>query len=157
MKTGKVPGRIGIVISRFNEEVTSRLLKSCLATLKSRGVPLSAIDIVWVPGGFEIPWTVQEMALSGSYSVLIALGAILKGATPQNEYISRSVISHLHDIALQTRLPCILGVITPNTYPQAMARTHGGLDRGRESALAALKMLELRRKIRKQSANRRGH
>lgn len=139
--------RIGIVVSRFNPEVTSRLLKSCLSTLRSHDIPSSSIRVVHVPGGYEIPWAVQELALSRRYAVLIALGAILKGATPQNEHIARSTIQHLHDVALSTRVPCILGVITPDTHAQALDRTKGALDRGREAALAALDMLSLRKEL----------
>jgi len=135
--------RFGIVVSRFNEEVTSRLLKNCVATLMAHGVPESDIEIVHVPGGYEIPWAAQELALSKSFSAVITLGAILKGSTPQNDHIARSTIQHLHDISLSTRVPCILGVITPNTMAQALARTKGGLDRGKEAALAALEMGKL--------------
>ena len=140
----------GVVVSRFNSKVTSRLLKSCLDTLKSKGVAPSAVRTFFVPGGYELPWAVQELAHSGQYQVIIALGAILKGSTPQNEHISRSTVQHLHDVALRTRVPCILGVITPNTQAQAMARTKGGLDRGREAALAALDVLTLRKELRQQ-------
>ena len=140
---------IGIVVSRFNEEITSRLLKNCLRTLKSKGIAQSCLHIVHVPGGYEIPWAVQELSLKGKCQVIIALGAIIKGSTPQNNHISRSTIHHLHAISLKTRIPCILGIITPNTHAQAMARTKGSLDRGRESALAALGIIEARRRLAK--------
>lgn len=136
-----------IVVSKFNEEITSRLLKSCVATLKAHGVAENAVKVVSVPGGYEIPWAAQELALSGRFEVIITLGAILKGSTPQNDHIARSTIQHLHDISLSTRVPCILGVITPNTYKQAQARTRGALDRGKEAALAALEMASIRRQI----------
>ena len=136
--------RFGIAVSRFNEDVTSALLSNCVKTLKAKGVRESEISVVRVPGGYELPWAVQELALSRKFTVVIALGAILKGATSQNEHIARSVIQHLHDISLSTRVPCILGVITPDTYAQALARTRGKLDRGAESAHAALEMAALR-------------
>lgn len=142
-----IPKKIGVVVSRFNEEVTSRLRDNCVAALKTGGVSPSDIKVVEVPGGYEIPWAVNELALSGEYGVLIALGAVLKGQTPQNDHIARSSIQRLHDISLRTRVPCILGIITPNTWAQALARTKGKLDRGRESALAALEMLALRREL----------
>jgi 6,7-dimethyl-8-ribityllumazine synthase len=134
--------RFGIVVSRFNEDITEALLKSCLAALKGHET-----TVVRVPGGYEIPWAAQELALSGRFDALITLGAILKGSTPQNEHIARSTIQHLHEVALKTRVPCVLGVITPNTYAQAKARTKGRLDRGKEAALAALEMAELRRSL----------
>lgn len=138
--------RFGIVVSRFNEEVTDRLRKSCVKTLRSRGVAASRIRVVEVPGGFEIPWAAQELARSGRFDAVICLGAILKGGTPQNDYISRATCAHIQRISLETRVPCILGVITPNTWAQAMARTRGELDRGKESALAALETAALKKR-----------
>ena len=136
---------IAIAVSRFNEEVTSRLLKSCRATLAKHGQKDPVV--FHVPGGYELPWLANELALSGKYQVVIALGCILKGATPQNDHIARSTVQKLHEIAVRTRVPVILGVITPNTYAQAAARTKGSLDRGKESALAALEMVKLRREL----------
>jgi len=135
---------LGIVVSRFNEEITSALHANCVKTLKKKGVPANHIDSVWVPGGYEIPWAAQEMALSKRYDAVICLGAVLKGQTPQNDYISSATYLHLQKISLQTRIPCILGVITPKTYAQALARTRGEMDRGKESALAALEMAALK-------------
>lgn len=138
--------QVGIAVSRFNEEVTSRLLKSCEATLKAKGLSCAAFH---VPGGYELPWLANELALSKRYEVVVALGCVLKGSTPQNDHIARSTVQQLHNIALRTRVPVILGVITPNTYAQALARTKGELDRGKEAALAAAEMLALRRALRK--------
>lgn len=137
---------IAVAVSRFNEEVTSRLLKSCEKTLKDKGLKSEAFD---VPGGYELPWLVNELALSGRYEVVVALGCILKGSTPQNEHIARSTVQQLHNVALKTRVPVILGVITPDTYAQALARTKGALDRGKEAAQAAAEMLALRRRLSK--------
>ena len=137
--------KFGIVVSRFNEDVTSRLLNSCVKTLKAGGVSAAHIKTVEVPGGYEIPWAVQELALTRKFDAVIALGAILKGSTPQNDHISRSTIQRLHDIALQTRVPVLLGIITPHTHAQAMARTRGAMDRGREAAQAALEIIALKR------------
>lgn len=134
----------GIVCSRFNEEITGKLLSSCIDTLVENGVSKSRIAVVKVPGAFEIPWAAQEMALSKKFHVVVCLGAILKGQTPQNDYLASSVIHHLHSISLATRTPLALGVITPKSYAQAVARTKGRNDRGREAALAALDMAKLR-------------
>jgi 6,7-dimethyl-8-ribityllumazine synthase len=139
---------IAIAVSRFNAEVTSRLLKNCEKTLRAHGIKPADIKAFHVPGGYELPWLVNELALSGRYKAVIALGCILKGSTPQNMHIARSTVMHLHDVALKTRVPVILSVITPNTYAQALARTKGALDRGKEAALAALEILELQRKLR---------
>jgi 6,7-dimethyl-8-ribityllumazine synthase len=135
--------RIAVVKSRFNEEVTSRLLESCLKTLKDEGWS-GGVKVVEVPGGWEIPWAVSELARTGRYAAVVTLGCVLKGSTPQNDHISRSLVQSLHRITLETRVPVVLGVITPNTMAQALARTKGGMDRGREAALAALEMIALK-------------
>ncbi len=140
--------RVAIVKSRFNEEVTSRLLASCLKTFKSEGWNDSQLKVVEVPGGWEIPWAVQELARTNRYQAVVALGCVLKGQTPQNDHLARSLVQSLHRISLDTRLPVILGVITPNNEKQALARTKGRMDRGREAALAALEMIALKEELR---------
>lgn len=139
--------KIAIAVSRFNEEVTSKLLNSCLKTLRAEGLRDSQLKVVDVPGGFELPWTVNELARSGKYSVVVALGCVLKGSTPQNEHISRSLVLQLHAISVASRVPVVLGVITPDTWAQAVARTKGKLDRGHEAALAALEMAQTRKEL----------
>ena len=141
--------RIAVVVSRFNEEVTSRLLASCLKTFADAGWRPSRLKVVRVPGGYELPWTVNELALSGRYAAVVALGCVLKGQTRQNDHIARSLVSSLHRISIDTRVPVILGVVTPDNWGQAMARTRGALDRGREAALAALEMVALREDLRR--------
>jgi len=140
--------RVAIAVSRFNEEVTSRLLASCLATFKDEGWKESQLRVVHVPGGYELPWTVNELARTGRYDAVVALGCVLKGETPQNDHISRSLVRELHRISLDTRVPVVLGVITPGTWAQAVARTKGRYDRGKEAALAALEMVALREELR---------
>lgn len=141
--------KVAVVVSRFNEEVTSRLLASCLKTFKAEGWTDGQLRVVHVPGGYELPWTVNELARDGSYAAVVALGCVLKGQTPQNDHISRSLVQSLHRISVETRVPVILGVLTPNTWKQAMARTKGALDRGKEAALAALEMVALREDLRR--------
>ena len=143
MKTSLHKYSVGIVASRFNEKITQRLLSHCTKTLIAGKIEKSKISVIRVPGAYEIPWTLQEMALSEKYSVLIALGCILKGGTSQNDYISKAVIENIQKISLQTRVPCVLGVITPNTEKQALARTRGDMDRGKEAAMAALAMINV--------------
>ena len=140
--------RVAIVKSRFNEEVTSRLLASCLKTFKSEGWTDAQLKVVEVPGGWEIPWAVQELAKTNLYSAVVTLGCVLKGQTPQNDHLARSLVQSLHRISLDTRIPVILGVITPDTEKQAMARTKGKMDRGQEAALAALEMIALKEELR---------
>lgn len=135
--------KVAIVVSRFNEEITSRLLESCLKTFRREGWTDSRLKVVHVPGGYELPWAVQELALSGRYAAVVALGCVLKGRTPQNDHIARSLVQSLHRVSLDARVPVILGVLTPDTWKQALARTRGRLDRGKEAALAALEMAAL--------------
>ena len=139
--------RFAVAASRFNAVVTGRLLASCLRSLAAGGVPAAAVKVVRVPGGFELPWAVSRLARSGRYDAVVALGCILKGSTPQNDHISRAVVFHLQAVALDSGVPVILGVITPKTWAQALARTKGALDRGREAAEAALAMAGLRREL----------
>lgn len=136
--------RFGIVAARFNPEVTRRLQASCVSTLTAAGVPAAAIETVWVPGSFEIPWALNELARSGRYDAVIALGCILKGQTPQNDHIAAAVALSIQQIAVATRVPCVFGVITPLNGKQAMARTKGGMDRGKEAAEVALEMAAIR-------------
>lgn len=143
------PQKVAVVVSRFNEEVTSRLLAGCLRTFKEEGWKDSRLRVVHVPGGYELPYAVNELARSGRYAAVVALGCVLKGRTPQNEHISRSLVQSLHRISVDARVPVILGVLTPNTWAQAMARTKGALDRGKEAALAALEMVALREDLRR--------
>lgn len=140
--------KVAVVVSRFNEEVTSRLLASCLKTFKAEGWTDAQLRVVHVPGGYELPWAVNELAREGGYAAVVALGCVLKGQTPQNDHISRSLVQSLHRISVDTRVPVILGVMTPKTWKQAMARTKGSLDRGKEAALAALEMVALREELR---------
>lgn len=140
--------RVAIVKSRFNEEVTSRLLASCLKTFKSEGWTDAQLKVVEVPGAWEIPWAVQELAKTNLYQAVVTLGCVMKGQTPQNDHLARSLVQSLHRISLDTRIPVILGVITPNNERQALARTKGKMDRGQEAALAALEMIALKEELR---------
>lgn len=142
-----MPKRFAVVASRFNTEVTDRLLASCLKTLKAHGVRERDLKVVRVPGGFELPWAAAELARGGRYDAVVALGCVLRGSTPQNDHISRATVTHLQRISLETRVPVVLGVITPNTWAQAVARTKGALDRGKEAAEAALAMAALKGRL----------
>jgi len=136
--------RFAVVVSRFNEEITSRMLASCLKALRGRGVPDSRVRTVWVPGAFELPWAARELAASGRYDAVVCLGCVLKGRTPQNDYIAAATCASIQRVSLDTKVPCVLGMITPNTHGQALARTRGRMDRGKEYGLAALEMAELK-------------
>lgn len=144
---GTTRARFAVVVSRFNEEITGRMLASCLKALRGGGVPDSRIRTLWVPGAFELPWAARELAASGRFDVVVCLGCVLKGGTPQNDYIAAATCDSIQKISVETRVPLILGVITPNTHAQALARTRGSMDRGKEYGLAALEMAGLKIRI----------
>lgn len=154
MKRPAPARRIAVVASRFNAEIVDRLVASCLDTLEAEGVPKDSVCVVRVPGAFEIPWAAKRLAASGDHDAVVCLGAVLKGQTPQNHYISQSVFRELHRISTDTGVPCVLGVITPDTWVQAKARTRGSMDRGKESALAALEMAALKAEFDRPSGSR---
>lgn len=142
-----------IVASRFNERVTDALLKSCILTLKShRAEPPW---VVRVPGAFEIPWAVRALCASDDFDVVVALGCILKGETDQNVHLARSTIQLVQRISVESGVPCVSAVLTPDSERQALARTRGRLDRGREAALAALDMARVRRDMDRSHPDRR--
>lgn len=159
-KAGETQGRFAIVVSRFNESITSRLADGAIETLKKNRIADNAIDVYWVPGAFEIPTVASRLADAGVYDALLCLGAVIKGETSHDEHINRAVSLALAQLGLETGLPVIFGVLTCNTLEQAIARSGGqigtrGKDRpdsslgnkGAECAVAALEMLDLLRKI----------
>ena len=138
--------RIGIVRARFNEEITSNLLSSCLEILKKAGVEEENINVVEVPGSMEVPYVLTELASRGPYDALIALGAVIEGSTPHFDYISKAVTDAIRDISVEYKIPVIAGVITTNTREQAVERSsEGPLNRGVEAAHVALEMVQIRK------------
>lgn len=137
-------GRLAIVVSRYNESITGNLLRGALETLEAHGVPDDQIDVAWVPGAWEIPVAAQRMATRGRYVAVICLGAVIRGETPHDTYINRQVSSSLGDLASQTGLPVLFGILTCNTLEQAVHRSGGNRgNRGSEAAAAALEMVDL--------------
>jgi len=137
-------GRLAIVVSRYNESITGNLLRGALETLAAHGVPDEQIDVAWVPGAWEIPVAARRMAASRRYVAVICLGAVIRGETPHDTYINRQVCSSLGDLASQTGLPVLFGVLTCNTLEQAVHRSGGNRgNKGSEAAAAALEMVDL--------------
>lgn len=141
--------RIAIVVSRWNELITNRLLEGALAGLRRHGVPEETIDIAWVPGSFEIPLACRRLAERGHYDALIALGAVIRGATTHYEHVAGAVTSGVAQVGLQMGVPCIFGVITTENIEQAIERagTKAG-NKGFEAATAAIEMATLLRSMR---------
>jgi 6,7-dimethyl-8-ribityllumazine synthase len=153
-------GRFAIVVSRFNESITSNLLDGAVRTLTSRGVPDEMIDVAWVPGAFEIPTVANRLAGSGRYVAVLCLWAVIRGQTTHDQHINRAVSTSLAEIGARTGVPVLFGILTCNTLAQAVARSGGqagtrGKDRpesklgnkGAECAEAALEMVSLMTKL----------
>ena len=136
--------RIGIVVSRFNEMITKQLLEGARDCLVRHGVRDEEIVVAWVPGAWEIPSALGRMSRSGRYDALIALGAVIRGATPHFEYVSGGVAAGVAQIAATADLPVIFGVLTTDNIEQAIERagTKAG-NKGWDSALAAIEMANL--------------
>jgi 6,7-dimethyl-8-ribityllumazine synthase len=144
---GKIVGKnrkFGIVISRFNEFISSKLLDGALDCFKRHEVNEENIDIAWVPGSFEIPLTALKMAESKKYDAVVCLGAVIRGATPHFEYIAAEVTKGIAQVNLHTGIPTIYGVITADSLDQAIERagTKAG-NKGWDAAMSAMEMADL--------------
>jgi 6,7-dimethyl-8-ribityllumazine synthase len=140
--------RFAIVVSRYNESVTAKLLQGALRTLVARGVAESDVDIAWVPGAWEIPLAAERMVRSQRYAGVLCLGAVIRGETTHDEHINRQVSLSLGQIALQSGVPVLFGVLTCNSVEQAIQRSGGSHgNKGEECALAALEMAQLLAKL----------
>ena len=133
--------KIGIVAARFNDFITSRLVDGALDGLQRHGVADGDIDILKVPGAYEIPLAAKILAQSKKYNVVICLGAVIRGATPHFEYVSAEVSKGVAAVSLDTGLPVIFGVLTTDSIEQAIERagTKSG-NKGWDAALAAIEM-----------------
>ena len=137
-----------IILSRFNDFIGSKLLSGAVDELKRHGVSNENIDIVKVPGAFEIPLTAQKFAQTSKYDAIIALGAVIKGSTPHFEYVSAEVSKGVAQVSLQTGIPVIFGVLTTDNIEQAIERagTKAG-NKGADAAKSALEMANLYKTI----------
>jgi len=132
-------GRVAILVSRYNELVTARLLEGALACCRTAGLPETAVDVTWVPGAFELPVVAAAAAASGRYRCLVALGAVIRGETPHFEYVAGETTRGLGEIALRHRIPVGFGLLTVDTMQQATERAGGAAgNKGYEAAEAAL-------------------
>ena len=126
--------RVAVVVSRFNENVTNLLLEGARDALRRRGVPDSDVDIVWVPGAFELPVAAEVAAAGGRYDAIVALGCVIRGETPHFEYVAGEAARGLGNVALAHRIAVGFGGLTTETLEQALKRVHKGF----EAAEAAL-------------------
>jgi len=140
--------KFGIIVSRFNEFITTKLLEGACDTLTRHAVSADGIETVWAPGAFEIPYVAQKMAKSKKYDAIICLGTIIRGSTPHFDYIASEAAKGIAKVSLDSGIPCIFGVITADTLEQAIERagTKDG-NKGRDAALAAIELANLYEKI----------
>ena len=140
--------KFGIVVARFNEFITSKLLGGAMDALVRHGVAANDIDVAWVPGSFEIPLVTKRMAASGRYSCVLCLGAVIRGSTPHFDYVAAEVSKGVAHVSLDSGVPCIFGVLTTDTIEQAIERagTKAG-NKGFDAAVTGIEMANLLRAI----------
>lgn len=140
--------KVGIVVARFNEFITSKLLGGALDTLHRHETADADIDVAWVPGAFEIPVVAKKMAACGKYDAVICLGAVIRGSTTHYDYVCNEVSKGVAQVGMQTGVPTIFGVLTTENIEQAIERagTKAG-NKGADSAMAAMEMASLLKKI----------
>lgn len=136
--------KVAIVVSRFNELLSSRLLSGAQDGFVRHGLSADDIDVAWVPGAFEIPMVAGKLAASGRYDAVVALGVVIRGGTPHFEYVAAEVSKGIAKIGLDTGVPVMFGIITADTIEQAVERsgTKAG-NKGWEAALGAIEMANL--------------
>lgn len=143
------PLRVAIVVSRYNDSITRRLLDGAVATFVAAGLPATGIDVAWVPGSFELPLAADRMAATGRYAAVLCLGAIIRGETSHDRHIASAVGHGIEQSARARGLPVLFGVLTCDTLAQALARAGGTAgdqfagNKGAECALAAIEMISL--------------
>lgn len=148
---GKLIGeglKFGIVVGRFNEFISSKLLEGAIDALKRHGVSAEDISIAWAPGAFEIPLISKKMAKTNKYDGVICLGAVIRGATAHFDYVASEVSKGIANVSLDIEVPVIFGVLTTDTIEQAIERagTKAG-NKGFEAGMAAIEMANLLRNI----------
>ncbi len=148
---GKLIGeglRFGIVVSRFNEFITNKLLGGAMDALVRHGVEEGNVSVAWVPGAFEIPLVAKRLAQSGRYDAVLCLGAVIRGSTPHFDYVAAEVSKGIAHVSLETGVPCVFGVLTTDTIEQAIERagTKAG-NKGYDAAVTGIEMANLLRAV----------
>ncbi len=143
--------RFAIIIGRFNDLVTDKLLSGCQDCLKRHGIDVnpegSQVDYVWVPGSFEVSMVARQLALKGGYDAIICLGAVIRGQTPHFDYVSSEAAKGIAAVGMQTGIPVIFGILTTDTMQQALERAGIKANHGWNYALNAIEMATLMRQL----------
>ena len=153
-------GRFAIVVSRFNQSITGRMLSGAVQTLTTCGIPDEHIDVAWVPGAFEIPTVASRLASAGRHVAILCLGAVIRGQTTHDQHINRAVSIALAQLGTAYKMPVVFGILTCETLEQAIARSGGHVattgkddaqahvgNKGVDCAQAALEMVNLLEKL----------
>jgi 6,7-dimethyl-8-ribityllumazine synthase len=142
-------GRVAILVSRYNELITAKLLEGALACCREAGLPREQVDVVWVPGAFELPVVAEGAAETRGYSCLVALGVVIRGDTPHFEYVAGEAARGLGEVAIRYGIPVGFGVLTVDTMQQAVDRAGGSAgNKGHEAAAAALQAADVLAQLR---------
>ena len=142
--------KVGIIVARFNEFITSKLLSGALDTLTRHEVNEENIQVAWVPGAFEIPLIASKMAESGEYDAVICLGAVIRGSTSHYDYVCNEVSKGIASVSLKSGIPVMFGVLTTENIEQAIERAGSKAgNKGSECAQGAIEMVNLIREIQK--------
>ncbi len=142
--TQHAKGRYAIVVSRYNESITQKLLTGAQETLASREIPPESISVVWVPGAWEIPLIAKILAQSDSYAAILCLGCVIRGETTHDQHINQQVSRSLGQLSVEYQVPVAFGLLTCNTLEQAIHRSGGNVgNKGIECAEAALEMVSI--------------
>jgi 6,7-dimethyl-8-ribityllumazine synthase len=138
--------RVGIIVSRFNEFITSKLLGACIDTFRRHGLEDEEIEVIWVPGAYELPFIARKAAESERYDALVCLGAVIRGATAHFDYVAGECAKGISSVAADSGIPVIFGVLTTDTIEQAIERagTKAG-NKGCDAAVTAIEMVNLLR------------
>jgi 6,7-dimethyl-8-ribityllumazine synthase len=145
----RASGRVAILVSRYNELITTKLLEGALTCCGEAGIPRDYIDVVWLPGAFELPTAAAVAAESQAYTCLIALGAVIRGDTPHFDYVAGEAARGLRDVSVRYGLPVGFGVLTVDTMQQAVERAGGSAgNKGQEAAAAALRTADVLAQLR---------
>lgn len=148
-------GRFAVVVGRFNEPVSKKLLDGALAALAKHGIAGRDLEVHWVPGSFELPQAARALAATGQFAGIVCVGVVIKGSTPHFEYVSSAAAQGITHAALMTGVPISFGVITALTEEQAWERAGGPVgNRGEEAALATIEMAEFMRETRGRGGRR---
>lgn len=141
-------GQYVIVAGRFNHFITDKLIQGAIDAFSRHGIEQSQIDVVWVPGAFEMPFAVRKLIGTGKYDAVITLGAVIRGATPHFDYVAGECASGIARLNTEADVPVVFGVLTTDTVEQAIERAGSKAgNKGADSAMTAMEMVSLARKI----------